>query len=59
MNEPTKFELLRKGFVDEYINDPNDPREVWFDPVNDRVLREVNMPIALRAIGLLKDSFAV
>ena len=59
MSEPTKFELLRKSFVDEYINDPNDPREVWFDPANNRVIREVKMPFALRAIGLLKDSFAV
>ena len=59
MSKPNKFELLRKGFVDEYINDPNDPREVWFDPANNRVIREVKMPIALRAIGLLKDSFAV
>ena len=59
MNDPTKFDLLRKGYVDQYINDPNDPREVRFDPAHNRVIREINMPVALRAIGLLKDSFAV
>jgi SAM-dependent methyltransferase len=55
------FQVISQGFIDpkRYIYDLDDRREVYFDPLRERVLRPIRNATAMRAINLLRDAFNV